>query len=137
VVRAGQAERREPQGRAARHPRRLAAAMVFAVRAADAELTPNGPEPDSVLAGDLVTSNVVLTSDDTVKYGIWQITPGTSVQVAPAGIFVVLSGRATIAVDGGPTFDIGPGDVCIWDGGERTIWTVHETLRKVWCRPKG
>jgi uncharacterized protein len=111
--------------------------MVFAVRAADAELTPYGPEPDSVLAGDPVTSNVVLTSDDTVKYGIWQITPGTSVQVAPAGIFVVLSGCATIAVDGGPTFDIGPGDVCIWDGGERTIWTVHETLRKVWCRPKG
>jgi hypothetical protein len=64
--------------------------MVFAVRAADAELTPYGPEPDSVLAGDLVTSNVVLTSDDTVKYGIWQITPGTSVQVATAGMFVVL-----------------------------------------------
>jgi uncharacterized protein len=107
--------------------------MAFAVRVADAELTPYGPEPDSVLAGNPVTSNAVLTSDEKVSYGIWQITPGTSVQVATPGMFVVLSGRATIAVDGGPTFEISPGDVCIWDGGERTIWTVHETLRKVWC----
>jgi uncharacterized protein len=110
--------------------------MAFAVRAADAELIPCRPEPDCVLAGNPVTSSLVLTSDDNVKYGIWQITPGTSVQVATAGMFVVLSGRATIAVDGGPTFDIGPGDVCIWDGGERTIWTVKETLRKVWCDPQ-
>jgi uncharacterized protein len=110
--------------------------MPLAVRVADAELTPYDPEPDSVLAGNPVTSNVLLTSDDKVRYGIWQITPGTSVQVASAGMFVVLSGRATVAVDGGPTFDIGLGDVCIWDGGERTIWTVHETVRKVWCSPK-
>ena len=110
--------------------------MVFAVRAADAELTTYDPEPDSVLAGNPVTSGIVLTGDDKVKYGIWQITAGTSVQVATPGMFVVLSGRATIAVDGGPTFDIGPGDVCICDGGERTIWTVHETLRKVWCDPQ-
>jgi uncharacterized protein len=110
--------------------------MVLAVRVADAELRPCDPEPDCVLAGNPVTSNVVLTSDEKAKYGIWQITPGTSVQVATAGMFVVLSGQATIAVDGGPTLDIGPGDVCIWSGGERTIWTVHETLRKVWCDPQ-
>lgn len=110
--------------------------MAFAVRVADAELTPYAPEPGSVLAGNPVSSNTVLTGDHKVKYGIWQITPGTSVQVASTGMFVVLSGRATVAVDGGPTFDIGPGDVCIWDGGERTIWTVHETLRKVWCSPQ-
>jgi uncharacterized cupin superfamily protein len=110
--------------------------MALAVRAADAELVPGDPEPDSVIAGNPVTSNLVLTSDDKLRYGIWQITPGTSVQVATPGMFVVLSGRATIAVDGGATFDIGPGDVCIWDGGERTIWTVHETLRKVWCDPR-
>lgn len=110
--------------------------MVLAVRVADAELTPEDPEPDCVLAGNPVTSSVVLTNDDKGKYGIWQITPGTSVQFATAGMFVVLSGRATIAVDDGPTFDVGPGDVSIWDGGERTVWTVHETLRKVWCGPR-
>lgn len=110
--------------------------MVFAVRAADAELTSYDPEPDSVLAGNPVTSITVLAAADKVKYGVWQITPGTSVQVATPGMFVVISGRATIEVDGDLTFDIGPGDVCICDGGERTIWTVHETLRKVWCDPQ-
>jgi uncharacterized cupin superfamily protein len=110
--------------------------MAFAVRAADVELTPYDPEPDSVLAGNPVTSNAFLTSDDKVTYGIWQITPGTSVQVATPGMFVVLSGSATIAVDGGQTFDVGPGDVCMWDGGERTVWTVRETVRKVWCSPE-
>ncbi len=108
--------------------------MTLTVRVADAELVPNRSEGDTVLAGHPVTSNVVLTSQHNVRYGIWQITPGKSVQIAPTGMFVVLSGRATVAVDGGPTLDIGPGDVCIWDGGERTIWTVHETLRKVWCQ---
>jgi uncharacterized cupin superfamily protein len=108
--------------------------MALAVRAVDAELTPSGPEPDRVLAGNPVSSDLVLASDEKVSYGIWQITPGTSVQIAPTGMFVVLSGRATIAVEGGSTFGIGPGDVCIWDGGERTIWTVYETVRKVWCQ---
>lgn len=110
--------------------------MAFAVRVADVELTPDGPKPDEVLAGNPVTSEVVLTRDDKVRYGVWEITPGTAVQVAPTGMFVVVSGRATIAIEGGATLDIGPGDVCIWDGGERTIWTVQETIRKVWCIPK-
>jgi uncharacterized protein len=108
------------------------AAMTLMVRAADAELTPDDPKPGRVLAGNPVTSSAALPGDDKVKRGIWQIAPGTAVEVAPAGMFVVLSGRATVAVDGGPTFDIGAGDACVWDGGERTIWTVHETLRKVY-----
>ena len=106
--------------------------MTLIVRAADAELTPDDPKPGRVLAGNPVTSSAALPGDDKVKRGIWQIAPGTAVEVAPAGMFVVLSGRATVAVDGGPTFDIGAGDACVWDGGERAIWTVHETLRKVY-----
>ena len=83
--------------------------MALAVRVAGAELAPTTLEPDDVLAGNPVTSNVVLTGHDTVRYGIWQITPGTSVQVAPTGMFVVVSGRATIAIECGATYDIGPG----------------------------
>jgi uncharacterized cupin superfamily protein len=83
------------------------------VRVADAELTPEALKPDRVLAGNLVISSTVLPGDDKVRYGIWQITPGQAVAVAPTGMFVVLSGRATIAVDGGPTFDVGPGGMDI------------------------
>jgi len=36
--------------------------MTFAVRVADAELTPERPEPGRVLAGNPVTSRMVLTA---------------------------------------------------------------------------
>jgi uncharacterized cupin superfamily protein len=79
-----------------------------------------------------VTSSAVLASDDVVERGIWQITPGTVTDVEADEMFVVISGRATISVDGGATFDVGPGDVCVLEAGARTTWTVHETLRKVY-----
>ena len=106
--------------------------MTRMVRVADAVLTPDAPRPNRVLAGNPVSSSLPLPGNSKVAYGIWQIMPGMAIEVAPAGMFVVLSGRATVAVDDGPTYDIGPGDVCFWDGGERTTWTVHETLRKVY-----
>jgi hypothetical protein len=46
--------------------------MGFAVRVADVELTPDDLKPDDVLAGNPVTSEVVLTSDDKVRYGVWR-----------------------------------------------------------------
>jgi uncharacterized protein len=106
--------------------------MTFALPVADAELTVDGPEPSSVVAGNPVTSSRVLYETGTVERGIWQITPGTVTDVEADEMFVVISGRATIAVEGGPVFDVGPGDVCVLTEGARTTWTVHETLRKVY-----
>lgn len=48
-------------------------------------------------------------------------------------MFVVLSGRATVAFEDGPTLEVGPGDACRLRAGQRTVWTVHETLRKVYA----
>jgi uncharacterized protein len=107
--------------------------MTRMVRVADAVLRPDAPQPGRVLAGDPVSSSLILPGGNgKVAYGIWQIMPGQAVEVAPRGMFVILSGRATVAVDDGPTYDLGPGDVCFWDGGERTVWTVHETVRKIY-----
>jgi hypothetical protein len=106
--------------------------MTFAVPVADAELTVDGPDPSSIIAGNPVTSSLVLAESDTVERGIWQITRGTVTDVEADEMFVVISGRATIAVEGGPVFDVGPGDVCVLSEGDRTTWTVHETLRKVY-----
>jgi uncharacterized cupin superfamily protein len=47
-------------------------------------------------------------------------------------IFVVLRGRATIEVDGGPTLQVGPGDVGVLEAGAKTTWTVHDDLRKIY-----
>ena len=59
------------------------------------------------------------------------ITEGTVTDVEQDELFVVLEGRATIEIDGGPTLEVGPGDVCVLERGARTTWTVHEALRKV------
>ncbi len=64
--------------------------------------------------------------------GVWQHGVGVSTDVEADEIFVVLSGRATIEVEDGPTLEVGPGDVGLYPAGTRTRWTVHETLRKVY-----
>jgi uncharacterized cupin superfamily protein len=45
---------------------------------------------------------------------------------------VVLSGRATVEVEGGATIELVPGSVCLLADGAKTIWIIHETLRKVY-----
>jgi uncharacterized cupin superfamily protein len=61
------------------------------------------------------------------------MTPGTMSDVEADEVFVVLSGSATVEFgDGSPTISIGPGDVVRLAEGAETVWTVTETLRKVY-----
>lgn len=67
-----------------------------------------------------------------LEVGVWEHTAGTSTDVENDEVFVVLTGRATVEVDGGPTLELNPGSVGFLDAGARTTWTVHEPLRKVY-----
>ncbi|MDT0382873.1 cupin domain-containing protein, partial [Streptomyces sp. DSM 42041] len=59
-------------------------------------------------------------------------TPGVSRDVESDEVFVVLGGDASIAFDDGtPTIDLRPGSLVRLHAGQRTTWTVRETLRKV------
>ncbi|MFD0304513.1 cupin domain-containing protein [Streptomyces sp. NPDC127119] len=104
----------------------------FAVHVPDADLIPEALDPAQILQGSPEVSAKVLweSKDGTQVRGIWQITPGIVTDTESDELFVVVSGRATIAVEGGATFDVGPGDACVLRAGDRTTWTVHETLRK-------
>ena len=65
--------------------------------------------------------------------GIWEMTPGTALDTEAEEVFVVLSGRARIVfLDDGSSLDIATGDVVRLRKGQRTSWTVTETLRKVY-----
>ena len=105
----------------------------FAVHVPDADLIPEPLDPAQVLQGSPEVSAKVLweSEDGTQVRGIWQITPGIVTDTEADELFVVVSGRATIAVEGGATFHVGPGDAAVLRAGDRTTWTVHETLRKV------
>jgi uncharacterized cupin superfamily protein len=102
-------------------------------RALDEPLEPGVLDPSQVIAGEPAVTETVLSesADGRVVRGIWRITEGTVTDVEQDEVFVVLEGRATIEVQGGPTVRVGPGDVCVLQRGARTTWTVHEAVRKV------
>ncbi|MFC7843968.1 cupin domain-containing protein [Streptomyces sp. NPDC001046] len=107
----------------------------FALHIPDAELVPEPLAPGQILAGNPeVTGKVVWESEDGRQVrGIWQITPGVVTDTEADELFVVVSGSATIEVEGGPVFTVGPGDMAVLRAGDRTTWTVHETLRKAYA----
>jgi uncharacterized cupin superfamily protein len=94
-------------------------------------------DPGQVVSGSPRVSAREIVADDVVAVGIWQHSAGVSTDVEADEVFVVLSGRATIVVEDGPTLDVGPGDVGLLAAGSRTTWTVHEDLRKVYVAPTG
>ncbi len=106
--------------------------VVRAASLADQELTDDPLPVDQVVTGDPRVAVHELAEDDAVAVGVWQHTAGTSTDVESDEVFVVLRGRATIEVAGGPTLQVGPGDVGMLAAGARTTWTVHEDLRKVY-----
>jgi uncharacterized cupin superfamily protein len=69
-----------------------------------------------------------------VEVGVWEHTPGTSSDTEVNGVFVVLAGAARInfVEPALASITIGPGDVVRLAEGMRTVWTVTETLRKVY-----
>ncbi|WP_326636896.1 cupin domain-containing protein [Streptosporangium sp. NBC_01755] len=114
--------------------RMITAAGAFSVPTGDVQLSPDELEPDQILAGSPRVSSIELWSspDGKQSRGIWEITPGTVGDVERDEMFVVLSGRATLEVDGGAALELVPGSVCLLAEGAKTVWIVHETLRKVY-----
>nr|WP_272473720.1 cupin domain-containing protein [Baekduia alba]WCB95564.1 hypothetical protein DSM104299_04313 [Baekduia alba] len=114
------------------------AAPPWVVAVGDAVLAPDELDPTDVLAGEPATASTPLWSaTGAAELGVWEITPGTVTDVEADELFVVLSGRATIAFEDGPVLEVGPGDACRLQAGQRTVWTVHETLRKVYAIVSG
>ena len=95
----------------------------------------HAPLPNAeVVTGSPTTAIAVLDDTGDREIGIWEMTPGTATDTEVDELFVVLSGRATIAFED-PSLadlDIGPGSVVRLAAGMRTVWTVTETLRKVY-----
>jgi uncharacterized cupin superfamily protein len=96
-------------------------------------LEPDPLDPGQVLAGAPEAYAAVLdvSADGRVERGVWEISEGVVADVEADELFVVLSGRATVEVQGGPALELAPGTVGLLRAGDRTVWHVHERLRKV------
>jgi hypothetical protein len=78
-----------------------------------------------------------LAHDSVMEVGVWEHTPGRTTDIEADEVFVVLAGRATIEVSGGPTLELGPGDIGFLASGASTVWTIHETFRKFYVAGVG
>lgn len=92
------------------------------------------PLPDAlIIAGHPLASGRVLSksADGRKVRGIWSSTPGRfRWNWDYDETVVVLSGRATVELDGGRRMELGPGDMAFFERGQQSVWTIHETLRK-------
>ena len=73
------------------------------------------------------------STNPTRAVGVWEMTPGAMRDVEVDEVFVVLSGDATVEFEHphASSIVLRPGSVVRLEAGMKTIWTVRETLRKV------
>jgi hypothetical protein len=113
-----------------------------AALAVELELAP--VPADQVVAGAPSTGSLALGRFGGREYGVWEMTPGAMLDVETEELFVVVAGQATVATvetvafegdraeDDGRVIHLAAGSVGRLEAGDRTIWTVTETLRKVY-----
>lgn len=97
------------------------------------------PVPDDqIVAGSPMTGYLALDSSDAGEIGVWEMTPGAMRDVEVDEVFVVLAGAATVEFESAASdglhrspIVLAPGAVVRLEAGMKTIWTVRETLRKV------
>jgi uncharacterized cupin superfamily protein len=67
------------------------------------------------------------------ELGVWEMTPGAMRDTEVDEVFLVIAGRATVEFvePALPPIDLRPGSVVRLDAGMQTVWTVTETLRKL------
>ncbi|GAA1981872.1 cupin domain-containing protein [Microbacterium pumilum] len=108
--------------------------------ATDAAALPLEHDPvpaEQIVAGDPTTGYATLDESGGAELGVWEMSPGAMSDVEADELFVVLAGDATVEfVDPAlPPIPLAPGAVVRLTAGMRTVWTVRETLRKVYLTP--
>ena len=66
------------------------------------------------------------------EVGVWEMEPGTEEDTEVDEVFVVLAGRGAVTFEDGEVVDLARGVAVRLRAGERTTWTVTETVRKVY-----
>ena len=94
-------------------------------------------EAEQVVSGSPTTGHLVLDDDGERTVGVWEMTVGAMRDVEADEVFVVLTGAATVEFEHPHASPIvlAPGAVVRLESGMRTIWTVRQTLRKVYVSP--
>jgi uncharacterized cupin superfamily protein len=88
---------------------------------------------ENVLDGEPSTGAVVLGEFAGREFGVWEMTPGSMSDVENDEFFVVVAGAGSVEfLDDEVVVQLVPGSLLTLAAGARTIWSVTQTLRKVW-----
>lgn len=82
-----------------------------------------------------MSGSITLLDEPGLEVGVWEITPGVSIDTEVDEVFVVLSGQALLRRTLGSSphvQSLQPGVVVRLLEGEHTTWDVTQTLRKVY-----
>lgn len=103
------------------------------VHAAGQPLDHEPVSAEQLVEGDPTTASMAIDDFAGLEVGIWEMSLGVMRDVEAAELFVVLSGHATVEfADGTPAMALGAGDVVRFAAGTETVWTVTDTLRKIY-----
>jgi uncharacterized cupin superfamily protein len=88
-----------------------------------------------VLAGEPVARARPLHQLGGTEIGLWELSAGQVTDVEVDEVFVVLAGRGRLTLGDGTIVELRPGVVVGLDAGEHTVWSVTETVRKLYIAP--
>lgn len=116
-------------------PRRLIPGRVADASSAGLEHEPVPSE--QIVAGSPTTGHFVLDDDDGRTIGVWEMSVGAMRDVEVDEVFIVLAGAATVEFEHPvlEAVELRPGSVVRLEAGMCTIWTVRQTLRKLYVAP--
>jgi uncharacterized cupin superfamily protein len=90
---------------------------------------------DKVVSGNVTTGAIELAQNNSLQTGVWEHSVGVSTDVEVDEVFVILSGKGRVYVNGA-ILELYPGVVGTLTAGAETRWEIDETIRKVYVFPR-
>ena len=107
-----------------------------AIAALDLTILHEPVAADQVVDGTPTTGFTTVTTFGELEVGVWEMTDGAMQDVESDEVLVVIAGRATVTFDADDrVMNLSVGSVVRLAAGEHTVWTVTETIRKVYITP--
>lgn len=90
---------------------------------------------DKNVSGSVTTGATDLGETNQLTTGVWEHSAGISTDVENDEVFVIISGKGRIYVDG-EVLELFPGAVGTLYAGASTRWEIDEPIKKVYIFPK-
>jgi hypothetical protein len=112
-------------------------ARVLSIDVMTERLIADALRPTDVVAGSPQVASAELDDSTAAAVGVWEMTPGSVTDTEVDEIFLVLAGAGEVGFDDGSSVTLAPGVLVRLLAGDRTTWTISETIRKLYVALPG